>query len=60
MTPLKPAQNFGPGIRFSLAPDGKSFVYSTSTHRNDLWMMQCYRKPGWVDRFTGVIEALRQ
>jgi hypothetical protein len=42
---FKPAQNFSPGIRFSLAPDGKSFVYSTAKIRSDLWMLQGYRQP---------------
>ena len=31
---------------FSLAPDGKSFVYSTVRYRRDLWMLQGYRLPG--------------
>ena len=40
---LWPDTNFGPGIRFSVAPDGKSFVYSTSKYRSDLWMLQGYK-----------------
>ena len=39
-------------VRFSVAPDGKSFVYSTSTGRDDLWMLQGYRQPGWFSRFS--------
>ncbi len=34
------------GIRFGLAPDGKSLVYSTAKYRSDLWMLQGYRQPG--------------
>jgi len=32
--------------RFSLAPDGKSFVYTVWKHRTDLWMLTGYRQPG--------------
>jgi eukaryotic-like serine/threonine-protein kinase len=53
---FKPAQNFSPGVRFSLAPDGESFVYSTAKSRSDLWMLQGYRQPGWLDRFTGALK----
>ncbi len=41
---LIPAQDFT--VRFSLAPDGKSFVYSVDKDRSDLWMLQGYRQPG--------------
>ena len=34
------------GTNFSLAPDGKSFVYRTAKERNDLWMLTGYRQPG--------------
>jgi Tol biopolymer transport system component len=44
---FRPGANSWPEIRFSLAPDGKSFVYSTSKQRLDLWMLQGYRTPGW-------------
>ncbi len=42
-----PFSNLYPGIRFSLAPDGKSFVYSTAKYRDDLWMLTGYRQPGF-------------
>ena len=42
--------------RFSLAPDGKSLAYTTRKSRNDLWMLQGYRQPGWFDRFSGVFK----
>jgi hypothetical protein len=48
---MLPATNFYPGIRFSLAPDGKSITYSTTKHRADLWLLQGYRQPGWLSRF---------
>lgn len=36
---------FSPSIRFSLAPDGKSFVYS-SYHRNEvLWLFEGFAPP---------------
>jgi eukaryotic-like serine/threonine-protein kinase len=43
------------GVRFSLAPDGKSFVYSTATNRKDLWMLQGYRQPGWWGRISDAL-----
>jgi dipeptidyl aminopeptidase/acylaminoacyl peptidase len=51
---LRPKSNLNPGIRFSLAPDGKSVVYSTAKSRNDIWMLQGYRQPGWLSRFSRV------
>jgi Tol biopolymer transport system component/DNA-binding winged helix-turn-helix (wHTH) protein len=45
-----PATNFSPGIRFSLAPDGKSFVYSTGISRDDVWVLEGLHQPGWLDR----------
>ena len=53
---LRPNASFGLGIRFSLAPDGKSFVYSTGKDRTDLWMLQGYRQPGWFGRFSRALE----
>jgi hypothetical protein len=41
--------------RYSLAPDGKSFTYETVRTRNDLWMLQGYRQPGWFNRFSGAL-----
>jgi eukaryotic-like serine/threonine-protein kinase len=38
--------------RFSVAPDGKSFVYDTPTGRRDLWMLQGYRWPGWFGQIS--------
>jgi len=49
---LRPDADFDPGVRFSLAPDGKSLVYSTLSYRDDLWMLQGYRQPGWFSRFS--------
>lgn len=51
-----PRENFGPSIRFSIAPDGKSFVYSTAKYRNDLWMLQGYQQPGWLDRIGDLLK----
>ena len=52
---LLPGTSSWPGIRFSLAPDGKSFVYSTATSRKDLWMLQGYRQPGWWSRISDAL-----
>jgi Tol biopolymer transport system component len=51
---LRPDSNFRESTRFSLAPDGKSLVYSTFKFRWDLWMLQGYRQPGWLSRFSGI------
>jgi Tol biopolymer transport system component len=48
---LIPETNITPGIRFSLAPDGKSFVYTTARRRKNLWMLLGYRQPSWFSRF---------
>ena len=50
---FRPSSSWVPGIRFSLAPDGKSFVYGTAKERIDIWMLQGYRQPGW----RGLVDA---
>jgi Tol biopolymer transport system component len=42
-TEFAPRGDFHPGMRFSLAPDGKSFVYSTGVIKSNLWLME-----GWT------------
>jgi len=37
---FQPGSNLSPSIRFSLAPDGKSFVYGSGTFTNNLWMLE--------------------
>ena len=49
---LAPQSRFLPSFRFSLAPDGKSFVYPTAYYREDLWMLTGYRQPGWRARIA--------
>jgi serine/threonine protein kinase len=53
---LMPQSPYNPGIRFSLAPDGKSLVYSTYIARDDLWMLQGYRQPSWSARISGALQ----
>jgi Tol biopolymer transport system component len=53
---LRPGSYLNPGIQFSLAPDGKSMVYSTLKQRSDLWMLQGYSQPGWLSRFSGLLK----
>jgi Tol biopolymer transport system component len=43
---LRPTGIFTLAIRFSLAPDGKSFIYPVVKSRDDLWMLTGYRQPG--------------
>jgi Tol biopolymer transport system component len=37
---LRPRSNLSPAIRFTLAPDGKSFAFSILKSANSLWMLQ--------------------
>jgi eukaryotic-like serine/threonine-protein kinase len=48
-----PRTNFAPGIRYTLTPDGQNLTYVTAKVRNDLWMLQGFRQPGWFDRLSG-------
>jgi len=52
---LRPSAFFEPGIRFSLAPDGKSLVYSTANGWADLWMLTGYRQPGWWGQISDAL-----
>jgi hypothetical protein len=42
---FEPRSNLSPSIRFSLAPDGKSFIYGTGLLRNSLWLMEGFNPP---------------
>jgi Tol biopolymer transport system component len=53
---LMPQSPYNPGIRFSLAPDGKSLLYSTFVPRDDLWMLQGYRQPVWSARISDALQ----
>jgi Tol biopolymer transport system component len=37
---FRPVSDLNPGIRFSLAPDGKSFVYSAADQKSNLWLLE--------------------
>jgi eukaryotic-like serine/threonine-protein kinase len=37
---LRPQSNLNPAIRFTLAPDGNSFAYSTAKSESSIWMLQ--------------------
>jgi Tol biopolymer transport system component len=37
---FRPDSSLNPGIRFSLAPDGKSFVYARGKIKNNLWLLE--------------------
>jgi hypothetical protein len=49
---FRPASGINPGIRFSLASDGKSFTYSTRTFKRNLWMLE-----GFAPK-TGILTRL--
>jgi Tol biopolymer transport system component len=53
---LKPESNLQPGIRFSVAPDGKSIVYSVAEYGEGLWMLQGYRLPGFWNRIKNAFD----
>jgi serine/threonine protein kinase/Tol biopolymer transport system component len=49
---FRPGSNLSPSIRFSLAPDGKSFIYASGTFTHNLWMLEGFAaKPGLFSRF---------
>ncbi len=50
---LQPSDIVAPGIRFSLAPDGKSFVYATEKRTTSIWNLQGYSQPNWWNRLFG-------
>jgi eukaryotic-like serine/threonine-protein kinase len=52
---LAPQYASTPGPPFSMAPDGKSFVYPTIYYRQDLWMLTGYRQPGWRARILAAL-----
>jgi hypothetical protein len=51
----EPDDDLLPGIRLSLAPDGKSLVYAVSKTQENIWMLQGYRQPGWRERIRDLI-----
>ena len=44
-----PSSYNNPGIRLSLAPDGKSILYAVAKRNFSLWMMEGFARPGWGD-----------
>ena len=44
-------------LRFSMAPDGKSFVYPTAYYREDLWMLTGYRQLYWWGRIADALNS---
>jgi eukaryotic-like serine/threonine-protein kinase len=42
---VEPISRLTPSIHFSLAPDGKSFVYSAGPNTNSLWILEGFRPP---------------
>ena len=47
---LAPASDYGPGIRFSLAPDGKSIAYSVADIRSTIWLLKGFHQPSLLQR----------
>jgi hypothetical protein len=50
---FSPSSSLNPGIRFSLAPDGKSFIYAVAKSKSNLWMLEGFEpKAGLLGRFN--------
>jgi dipeptidyl aminopeptidase/acylaminoacyl peptidase len=48
---FRPGSNLSPSIRFSLAPDGKSFIYGAGRFKSNLWMLEGFAsKKRWLAR----------
>ena len=47
----EPSSDLSPGIRLSLAPDGKSVTYAVSVYKSSLWMLEGFQKPDLFSRF---------
>jgi eukaryotic-like serine/threonine-protein kinase len=43
-----PRSGVNPGIRFSVAPDGKSFVYTVAKSKSNIWLFEGFAKTGWL------------
>ncbi len=41
-----PSSDLNPGIRFSMAPDGKSFVYGVVKYKSNLWILEGFEPKG--------------
>jgi Tol biopolymer transport system component len=50
---LAPASDYGPGIRFSVAPDGKSIAYSAADMKSSLWLLEGFQQPSLLQRLFG-------
>jgi hypothetical protein len=49
---FSPSTYLSPGIRFRLAPDGRSFVYSILKSESNLWMLEGFEpKTSLLARF---------
>jgi Tol biopolymer transport system component len=49
-TDLAQKTDVGPGIRFSVSPDGKSIAYTTQVSKSNLWILEGFRQPGLLSR----------
>ena len=41
---FQPGSNLSPSIRFSLAPDGRSFIYGTGNFKQNLWLLEGFNE----------------
>jgi serine/threonine protein kinase len=47
---LAPSSDMLPSIRFSVAPDGRSIVYTTDVSKMNLWILEGFHQPGLLSR----------
>lgn len=50
---LAPSSDYSPGIRFSVAPDGKSIAYSAADMKSSLWLLEGFQQPSLLQRLFG-------
>ena len=41
-----PASPLNPGFRLSIAPDGKSAIYTTAIPKSNIWLLEGFEPPG--------------
>jgi Tol biopolymer transport system component len=52
-----PTSDYHPGIRLSVAPDGKSIAFSVADFRSSLWMLEGFQKPNLFQRVFGITDS---
>jgi hypothetical protein len=48
-TDFTPRSSSNPGVRLSVAPDGKSILFGALRGSQSLWMLEGFERPTWLD-----------